>query len=120
MKLTLISNSEPSTNELARYVRSCNEQKYQLPSRNDLHVKLQEVIKLKAGKWDANQIEEMVEQGLELKIKQGRFDAIADIPYEISRLSADLEVIRNQIQEMTVDTKRKPTGQDANSELKKR
>jgi len=37
----------------------------------------------------------MVEQKLELKIKQGRFDAIADIPYEISRLTADLEVIRN-------------------------
>lgn len=61
MKLTLISNSEPSSTELARYVRSCNEQKYQLPSRNDLHVKLQEVTKLKAGKWDATQIEEMVE-----------------------------------------------------------
>lgn len=61
MKLTLISNSDPSSTELVRYVRSCNEQKYQLPSRNDLHAKLQEVSKLKTGKWDANQIEEMVE-----------------------------------------------------------
>ena len=32
----------------------------------------------------------MVRQRLELKIKQGRFDEIADIPYEISRLKTDL------------------------------
>lgn len=55
------------------------------------------MAKLLKGQWDSNEIEMAVARKLEQQVRSGNFQQISNIPFEVSRLSAELCEIQKQL-----------------------
>lgn len=55
--------------------------------------------KLLKGQWDKDALEQYAAKRFEKNVKSGNFNQIASIPYEISRLNAELAEIRKKQQQ---------------------
>ena len=53
--------------------------------------------KLLNGSMDSTEFEKIVRRRLEQNIKSGNFSAISNIPFELSRLAQEIDLIRTQV-----------------------
>ena len=67
-----------------------------MPSKKDVARRFEQMNKILKGLWDASEIENLMARKFEEKIRSGNFNQISNIPFEISRLHAELAEIAKQ------------------------
>lgn len=91
--MSKISNSEFTIEEYALYKQAAQKSGFQMLTKKLLGKKVEQMTKILKQQWGASEIENLVAKKLEQKIKNGNFNQISNIPFEISRLRQELAEI---------------------------
>ena len=67
-----------------------------MPLKKDVARRFEQMNKILKGLWDASEIENLMARKFEEKIRSCNFNQISNIPFEISRLRAELAEIAKQ------------------------
>ena len=91
-----MSNGAITLDEFLVFKSSCEKYKVDLSLKSFAVKRAAYMLKILKGQWDPVELQNLAAKRFEQKVKSGNFHQIASIPYEISRLNAELAEIRKK------------------------
>ena len=97
IQLSLVSNQFFTLGEFNAYKKACGDQSVSLPTRTEYRMLLENQKRYMGQKIDKKEVDQLVQKRLETKIRLGLYSAISNIPYELSRLLHEIDLIQTEI-----------------------
>lgn len=97
VKLTMISNSKASEGEFNAFKNATVAANQKQLTKQYSSLKRKQLNQLMSGKISQDQVEEIMRRRLELKVKEGLYNQIPNIPRVISKLTAEIDTLTEQV-----------------------